>query len=136
MSLMKHAVIAFAVVLAASPVWADEAEGTPPEGAAPAEGFSLMEEGARLFLEGLQKQMEPAIEGLGDFADKAGPALRSFVEEMGPALSDLAGKVEDWSVYEAPEMLPNGDIIIRRKPDAPEMPDSTLPPIEDGQTDL
>jgi hypothetical protein len=24
--------------------------------------------------------------------------------------------VEDWSVYEMPEILPNGDIIIRKKP--------------------
>ena len=126
MSLMKPAVIALTLALSALPAMAEDAA---PETEAPGEGMSLMEEGARLFLKGLQKQMEPAIEGLGEFADKAGPALRSFVEEMGPALSELAGKVEDWSVYEAPEMLPNGDIIIRRKPE-------TLDAPEEGETDI
>lgn len=124
MSFMKPVLIALTFALAPLPALAED---TPP--ATTGEGLSLMEEGAKLFLKGLQKQMEPAVEGLGEFADKAGPALRSFVEEMGPALSDLAGKVEDWSVYEAPEMLPNGDIIIRRKPEPTEPP-------KDGETDI
>ncbi|MBR9844098.1 MAG: hypothetical protein GYB25_13130 [Rhodobacteraceae bacterium] len=127
---MKPVVIAQSLILtfalSALPVMADEA---PSEPETPGAGMSLMEEGAKLFLKGLQKQMEPAMEGLEGWADKAGPALRSFVEEMGPALSDLAGKVEDWSVYEAPEMLPNGDIIIRRKPEPTEPP-------EEGETDI
>ena len=41
---------------------------------------------------------------------------------------------QDWSAYEAPEMLPNGDIIIRRKPDhpltPPETPTEPAPQIE------
>ncbi|MCW8844033.1 MAG: hypothetical protein OQK00_11535 [Rhodobacteraceae bacterium] len=130
---MKPAVFALAVLLVASPAVAEENQ---TEGQAPEEGLSLMEEGAKLFLKGLQRQMEPAIEGLEGFADKAGPALRSFVEEMGPALSDLAGKVEDWSVYEAPEMLPNGDIIIRRKPAPEDTPEPELEMDEDGATDI
>ena len=40
---------------------------------------------------------------------------------MGPALGSILESVEDWSVYEAPEILPNGDIIIKRKPE-PETP--------------
>ncbi len=75
-----------------------------------------MERGAELFLEGLRREMEPTIEDLRGFADQFGPALQSFMQEMGPALADLAAQVQDWSVYEAPEMLPNGDIIIRKKP--------------------
>lgn len=128
---MKPIVVALTLSLIALPVLAEE---TPPETETPGEGMSLMEEGAKLFLKGLQRQMEPAMEGLEGFAEKAGPALRSFVEEMGPALSDLAGKVEDWSVYEAPEMLPNGDILIRRKPDP--APQETPEPEEDKATDI
>ncbi len=85
---------------------------------------SLMEQGAELFLEGLRKEMEPALDELLGMAETFGPAMQSFLEEMGPALAELAAEVKDWSAYEAPEILPNGDIIIRKKPpqDAPEEP--------------
>ena len=90
------------------------------EGAGP----SLMERGAQLFLEGLLKEMEPAIEEFGGMAEEFGPALRGFADEMGPKLAEILGQVEDWSAYEVPEILPNGDIIIRRKADRPlEKPD-------------
>jgi len=79
------------------------------------QGRSLMEEGARLFLEGIQREMGPALEDLRGMTEEMEPALRQFVEEMGPALSELMGKVGDLSAYHAPEVLPNGDIIIRRK---------------------
>nr|WP_299679880.1 hypothetical protein [uncultured Roseobacter sp.] len=67
---------------------------------------SMMERGAQQFLEGLLLEMEPALD-----------SMRGFMDQMGPALADLMGQIEDWSVYEAPEILPNGDIIIRRKPE-------------------
>lgn len=70
------------------------------------DGASLMERGARQFLEGLLNEMEPALEGMG-----------AFLDQMGPALADIMAEVKDWSVYETPEILDNGDIIIRRKPD-------------------
>ncbi len=81
-----------------------------------------MEQGAELFFEGLRKEMEPALDDLLGLADEFGPAMQSFLQEMGPALAELAAQVKDWSAYEAPEILPNGDIIIRKKPveDLPE----------------
>ncbi|WP_372615147.1 hypothetical protein [Aquicoccus sp.] len=78
-------------------------------------GFSLMEEGARLFLEGITREMEPALDDLRKFSEEVQPGLRRFVEEMGPALGEIFGKIDDFTVYHPPEMLPNGDIIIRRK---------------------
>jgi len=87
-------------------------------------GFSLMERGARNFFDGMKKEMAPALDGLSDWGRKASPALRNFVSEMGPALTDLLDEVEDWSVYEPPQKMPNGDIVIRRKPD-PEPEDET-----------
>lgn len=99
---------------------------------------SLMERGAELFLEGLRQEMEPTIEDLRGFAEQFGPALQSFLQEMGPALAELATEVKDWTAYETPEMLPNGDIIIRKKP-AQERPEETVPQDDipsDGLTDI
>ena len=92
------------------------------------EGLSLMERGARLFMEGILKEMEPTLDNLQGLADEMGPALRSFTEEMGPALTDLLAKVEDWSVYHPPEILPNGDIILRKKlpEEIPHGPDQSI----------
>lgn len=99
---------------------------------------SLMERGAQLFFEGLLQEMSPALDDLTDLLEEAGPALQNFVTQMGPKLREVLEEVEDWSVYAAPEVLPNGDIIIRRKPDAPlpapkplgNAPEETTPQIE------
>lgn len=82
-----------------------------------------------LFFRGMISEIDPALEELKKFMDDAGPAVHNFMLEMGPRLGTILDEVEDWSVYEAPEMLPNGDIIIRRKPDAPK-------PLEDGEIEL
>ncbi len=79
------------------------------------DGFSLMEEGAKLFFRGIIEEMEPALDDLRGMAEEMQPAFRRFVQEMGPALADLMDKVDDWTVYHPPEILPNGDIILRRK---------------------
>ena len=94
------------------------------------EGLTLMERGAQLFFRGLMDEMEPAIEGFEGMAREFGPAMAEMMQQMGPALGALLEKVDDLSNYEPPEMLPNGDIIIRRKPDAPALPDT--PEIEEG----
>ncbi|MES0863597.1 hypothetical protein ABLN87_14690 [Ruegeria sp. SCPT10] len=91
---------------------------------------SLMEQGAELFFEGLRREMEPALDELLGMADALGPAMQSFLQEMGPALAELAAEIKDWSAYEAPEILPNGDIIIRKKP----MPDDEVAPQLEDQT--
>lgn len=89
----------------------------PPED----DGFSLMEEGARLLFRGLMSEMEPAI-------DEMGKAL----SEMEPALKDLMALMDDIRNYDAPRVLDNGDILIPRRPDAPPprllKPDPALPP--------
>lgn len=93
------------------------------------EGQSLMEKGVELFFEGLLQEMEPTLGELLGLADELGPAMQSFLQEMGPALAELAAKVEDWSAYEAPEILPNGDIIIRKKPSEDlQKPEEAEPP--------
>lgn len=89
------------------------------------QGLSLMERGAQMFLEGILKEMEPAVDEFQGLADEMGPVLRQFSQEMGPKLTELFSEIEDWSVYQPPEVLPNGDIIIRRKPEQPMTPPET-----------
>lgn len=43
------------------------------------------------------------------------PTLEHWAYELSPILEDLADKIDDITAYELPEVLPNGDIIIRRK---------------------
>lgn len=95
------------------------------------EGSTLMERGAQLFFEGLMQEMAPALDDMAKLMEEAGPAFKEFVSEMGPKLLTMLEEVEDWSIYEAPEIQPNGDIIIRRKPDAPDViPEPEMPQIE------
>ena len=109
------ATTALALLLLTAPAMAQEEDN----------GLSLMERGALLFMEGIMKEMEPAIEEFSGLAEQMAPALRNFAEEMGPKLSEIFDQVEDWTAYQPPEMLPNGDIIIRRKPDHPLTPPDT-----------
>ncbi|MBV0913919.1 hypothetical protein [Anianabacter salinae] len=85
--------------LAALPVPAQEADPAPDTDGELSEGLDLLSEGTRLLLRGLMDEMEPA-------------------------LRELEGMVKDLNAYHPPEMLPNGDIIIRRKtPLEPEVGD-------------
>ena len=77
------------------------------------DGLSLMQEGAKLFFKGIIQEMDPALEELRGLMQQ--PGLKDFMLEMGPALADLLGKIDDLSAYHMPEMLPNGDIIMRKK---------------------
>ncbi|WP_101067365.1 hypothetical protein [Roseovarius salinarum] len=107
---MKRFVSVAAIAcLTALPLYAEEGSGTPED------GRSLMERGAELFFEGMRREMAPAMEDLRGMAEQMGPALREFWMEMGPAFAELMDKIDDISAYHPPEMLPNGDIILRRK---------------------
>ncbi len=92
------------------------------------DGFSLMEEGARLLFEGLSHEIEPALRDLLGLTKEMEPKLREFAQQMGPALADIMGKIEDLSTYHPPEMLPNGDIIMRKK-----LPQEMLDLPEEGE---
>lgn len=68
------------------------------------EGRDLMAEALRLFMKGLMSELEPSLEDLNDL-------------------------FQDLNAYHPPEILPNGDIIIRRREPLPL-------PEEDGEVDL
>ncbi len=52
-------------------------------------------------------------------------ALRNMMDDLKPALDDALDYMRSFKViddprhYEMPEVLPNGDILIRRRDDAP-----------------
>jgi len=96
---MKQIVtVVFVAAMVGAPV---QAQGTNDM----RDGMGLLQQGSRLLLQGLLK-------------------------ELGPLMLELEGKIIDLNAYEFPEILPNGDIIIRRK-----VPLKLAPP-QDGETDL
>lgn len=118
--------LALAFCLAATPVLAQE---TAPEAMPPVpddDGFSLMEEGAKLLFRGLMTEMQPAIDEMGKALDEMGPALEGLGEEIGPKIRQLIAMIDDIKNYDAPIMLPNGDILIRRN--APLLPKTPTEP--------
>ena len=102
--------IALPAVLALALAQPAQAEETPTN-----EGFGLMEKGARLLFEGLMQEMQPALREMEGLSENFEPAIRGFVQNMGPKLGTFLEQVDDFSKYHAPEILPNGDIIMRRK---------------------
>lgn len=124
----------------AGPVFAQQ-DGAQQNGAQQddgiGEGFSLIEEGAKLLFRGILSEMEPAIQDFSGMAQELEPALELLATEMGPALLELMRSLDSFRYYAAPEILPNGDIIIRRNPDAPEyVPRGGDIPPENGAIDL
>jgi len=119
---MKHLVVCFFLAFPL-PAFAQQ-EGDIDE------GFSLMEEGAKLLFRGLLSEMEPATEDFIGMAQELEDALELLASEMGPVLVDLMDQLDQIQYYEMPEVLPNGDIIIRRSPDAPEFDAPPNAPID------
>ena len=112
--MMKRALAPLLFCMTIAPALAEELSPTPP--ADMDQGVNLMQEGAKLLLKGLMANMEPAMQDMG-----------RAITEMQPALNQLLAMMGDVSKYHAPEMLENGDIIIRHKtpaelaPTAPEI---------------
>jgi hypothetical protein len=108
------------IALCASPL-AAQTPAVPETGTD--DGFSLMEEGAKLFMRGIMSEMEPALDEMGKALDQVQPSL----EALQPKLRELMALVGDLQNYHAPEKLPNGDIIMRRKSEQEIMLDKLKP---------
>ncbi|MBW6506249.1 MAG: AAA+ family ATPase [Rhodobacteraceae bacterium] len=122
---MKRSVLAFALLFA-SPLAAQvppEAPPPPPPPASAEDGFSLMERGAQLLLRQFLNEVGPK---LGEVQE----GLEDALVALEPALRELFAMIGDIRNYEAPERLPNGDILLRRKPDAPPL----TGPLKPGET--
>jgi hypothetical protein len=83
------------------------------------EGMSLLEQGAQLLLRGMMSEMEPTLKDMADALAEAEPMLR-----------DMLAMMDDLSNYHPPEIMPNGDIILRRK-----LPGEAIP-TPDGEVEL
>jgi hypothetical protein len=97
---------ALALLLSTAPAFAQDA--AMPDNPELSEGAELLNRGIQLLLEGLANEIEP------------------MAEEWSEGWADLVEKFGDMQVYHPPEVLPNGDIIIRRRiPLAPPAPGET-----------
>lgn len=81
----------------------------------------------------LFNRLQPHLNALGD-------ELANTMNDFAPALNEISGLIDDIGNYERPERLENGDIIIRRRADAPPPPSleelqRLLPERDDSQTD-
>ena len=129
---MKQLLAPLVLCLSLTAVQAQEPVPEPPalpEASGDVEdGFSLLGEGAQLLFRGLMDEAEPMMDDMGQ-------ALR----EMQPAVRELMAMIGDLRHYEAPEKLPNGDILIRRKADAPLLeptPEVPAPDAPAGEIEL
>lgn len=116
---MKHLVLASVLALFVAPASAEQHDE---------DGTELIERGLSLFLRGLAEELDPAIEEFRRLGDEIGPELRALLLAWGGGLIKLSEQIDDFDHYQEPEILDNGDIIIRRRPDAP--------PLKDGSIDL
>ncbi|RJE81858.1 hypothetical protein D3P04_22770 [Paracoccus onubensis] len=111
------------------PMQGDEApRNTPPnDGTSQDDGGDPIERGMGSLLEELLRDMGPEL-------DQLGQDMSGAFENLTPMLKDLRVQIDDLRNYQAPERLENGDIIIRRKAEAPppppideNLPDSDIP---------
>ena len=106
-------VCAAALILAITPASAQ----TPPL----SNGFEWKRsmDGVENLLDELENGLAGWKERLHGWVEGAETTLWEFLGEMEPVMIELMDLVGDWSLYERPDMLPNGDVIIRRKQGEP-----------------
>ena len=107
---MKRIILAAA--LAAAPLAAQAQDSSD-------RGSNAIEEGAQLFLRGLLEEVQPPLQELAGIGAKNLLTLQALVDEMGPAFAEVFEQIDSITYYQAPEILPNGDIVFRRNADAP-----------------
>lgn len=107
-----------------SPPRADDAPPAEAPGASSADageapgdsGAEMIERGVGIILDNLLNEMRPTFDSMARGLDET-------ARKYGPVLEDLATLIDDVGNYQAPERLANGDILIRRRPDAPPPPE-------------
>ena len=79
------------------------------------DGLGLIERGLGIIADNLWTEFGPQL-------DQLGRGMGNALTDLAPVLEDLALLVDDLGNYQAPERLENGDILIRRRADAPPLP--------------
>ena len=116
---MKKA-LALLLALAAAPVFAQD-DPAP------------FEDRARELFEGILDEMRPAMEGMSALVSEYGYLLEILGTEMAPALAEVLGQIDSITHYEPPVILPNGDIVLRRRADAPDWVPPPPPEEDEGE---
>ena len=116
--------------------WVMPRADTAPQVEGPSSESESFERGIEDLMGGMLERFRPHLEGL---ASEMGRTMNEFQ----PTLNTLGSVVDDIANYTAPERLPNGDILIRRKPGAPPapalddlqklLPDRPIDPDRDGE---
>ncbi len=117
---MKHLIALAFFAASLSPAFAQTVEEEPKR---------FLEQWAEETMKGLMEEITPELESM---MEDLGPELQGLFAQMVPRLQELTEKLGGLALYDLPEVLPNGDIIIRRKPSAPpvEIDPETNAPIE------
>ena len=66
----------------------------------------------------MEEKSRGRSEALGPEIGALSKSMEDAARDLGPALEQLRALIDDMQNYEAPVRLPNGDILIRRKPEA------------------
>lgn len=103
--------LCLAALLAAGPARAQTYEPPPADGEPP----SAFEQGLENFMRNLLDRAMPQL-------DQLGRDLGGLTERLGPLMGEIGALMDDVGNYQAPERLENGDILIRRRADAPPPP--------------
>jgi hypothetical protein len=111
---MKHVALITALTLA-TPALAQDDNRVE-------DGLKQLGEGSRLLMEGLMGELAPLMEDLEGLGAELAPFAQALREQLGDAFEGL-------NAYHPPEVLPNGDIILRRKETAP--PEEDAAPIDE-----
>ena len=112
---MKHLIL-IAALSCASPAIAQDADDPMQE------GLDRLGEGSRLLMEGLMGELAPLLDDVGELGAQMAPFVNDLREHLGDAFEGL-------NAYHPPEILPNGDIILRKKQKTPQ-PEGDEAPIE------
>ncbi|WP_134679956.1 hypothetical protein [Paracoccus ravus] len=75
-----------------------------------------LENGIQGFLEKLMNEVQPHL-------DQLGRDLNDTVNSFTPVFDEIGNLMDDVGNYQTPERLENGDILIRRRADAPPAPE-------------
>lgn len=81
----------------------------------------------------LADQLEKFEREADELSEQALKTVEDFIKLLEPMLDRLSFFIDDLPSYHAPETLPNGDIIIRRKREGEKLP--TPGTATDGATD-
>ena len=101
--------VTLALLILAAPAFAQ----SEPE---PGDQRPFLERWADDMMREFVDEISPELER---FFDRVGPELDGMFAEIMPRLQELSDLVGGLAQYEMPELLPNGDIIMRRKSTAP-----------------